>query len=93
MPNLFFAEKRKKLQDLTLMKSYINSACLSYYSSISALSRAATAPLIPKEEKAEKFRQQLKAFLNDPVKTEYEFSASLNSHDRMVVHEVKFLVI
>lgn len=48
----------------------------------------AVVVLVSKEEKAIQFRQQLAAFLSDTAKTVLDFPASLNSHDRMVVHEV-----
>ncbi|GFS16911.1 DNA-binding protein SMUBP-2 [Elysia marginata] len=50
--------------------------------------RRAPAPMVTKEEKAKQFRQQLAAFLSDTSKTVLDFPSSLNSHDRMVVHEV-----
>ncbi|XP_035827063.1 DNA-binding protein SMUBP-2 isoform X2 [Aplysia californica] len=44
------------------------------------------------EEKAVEFRKQLEQFLADPGQTTLHFPASLNSHDRMVVHEVSQLL-
>ena len=42
------------------------------------------------EEKASEFRVQLEKFLSDPSRQSLDFPASLNSHDRMVIHEVSF---
>merc|ERR1719239_1529578 len=40
------------------------------------------------EEKAAEFKVQLEAFKSNADKSELRFPSSLNSHDRMVVHEV-----